>query len=148
MKLKIRDFVLFAIALFALILLIPSFRALVSPAKYYYDPQYMSFIGGLISGLRSKPTTTYGELIKVIGVIQIIEMIATTAIAGLVFLLSKKEKKTGFFSFLVILLGFCALDWIWLDGAGFGFYSLLGILILLASIASPIVGMIEKKVRK
>ena len=145
MKFKIRDYVLFGIALIALILLIPSFRAIISPAKYYYDPQYMSFIGGLISVLRSKPSTTYGELIKAIGVIQIIEMLATIAVAGVTFLFSKKEKKTGLFTVLSIILGLFALDWIWLDGGGFSFYAFLAILLFLASIASPIVGKVEKK---
>ena len=145
MKIKIRDFVLFGICLIALILLIPSFRAIASPREYNVDPQYCSFISALVSVLVSKPGSTTGENIKTMGVIQIIEMIATIAVAGFTFLASKKGKKTGFLTVLSIILGFCALDFcMWFDRFGFSFYSSLAIVLLLASIASPIVGKIKK----
>ena len=140
MKLKIRDFVLCGIILIALILLIPAIRALSSPGKYAVDPQYMSFLSGLIVAIKGR--MSYLKMIKTLGVIQLIQMLGTAAVGGLTLMSSMNEKKSGLFTIISIVLGFLALDWIWLDGAGFSFYSFLSILIFLASIASPIVGKV------
>ena len=140
MKLKTRDFVLLGIILISLILLIPAIRALSSPGKYAADPQFMSLLSGLIVAIKGK--MSYLKMIKTLGVIQLIQMLATAAIGGLTLMSSMNEKKAGLFTVISILLGFLALDWVWLDGAGFSFYSFLSILLFLASIASPIVGKI------
>lgn len=149
MKLKIRDFILFAIIICALVLLIPSIRALTDPVSYYNNPKYMSLIGGLTSVFSSDPySTTYAELILKIGIIQCTEMAITAIIAILIFILSQKGKRTGFFSFLLILLGFGAVDFVFLDGGPFVIFSMISLVILFASLISPIVGKIEKIISK
>ena len=145
MKLKVRDFFLCAIALFALILLVPTFTALFDAYSYYDDPKYMSLLGGIIGVLKGD---TYGAAIRIIGVVQLLMFLGLVAIEGLIFLFSRKGMKTGFFSFLSILVGLLSVDWLWLDGYGFSFYALVAILIFATSIISPIVGKIEKAAAK
>ena len=130
MKLKVRDFILFAIIICSFVLLIPSMGALTDPVSYYNNPKYMSLLGGLTSVLSSDPyATTYAELILKIGLIQCAEMAITIVIALLIFILSKKGKRTGFFSFLLILLGFGALDFVFLDGGPFVIFSMISLII-------------------
>ena len=147
-KLKEEEYALIPILIFAIILIIPTVDILSNGpnAKVRYISligEIVSLIRELVSGNKTSYFNNIDSRVKLLGIAQLLNLLAIIIIDILALFLGRKEKKAGFLFILLGILAFLGIDDKWFD-----FWTFSSLVILVCSWGINVVRRINRKANK